>query len=225
MSPTHISCSRSISIIFCLVSSHKALQKSTHLSAIFIHVIRIDDFQYVYILSHFWGFVKPRTLRFWSSSWPQISYADVVEEGGATLGRLRVVSPEEDGHGRTSGGDCFLGMHPSIFGHFVPGKPLHAGCLMVLSTAEVNPQGELHRRGALDMFAPGRDSVAMARGDGNGAVDTRRGSSEIKGQLLRTLPTMDISRVLVPVDTMDKRSLPSALALCCKGLSTKQPPC
>ena len=114
---------------------------------------------------------------------------------------------EEDGHGGTSGGDCFLSVHPGIFGYFVPGEPLHAGCLMVLSTVEVNPQSEFHRRDALDVFAPGRDSVAMARGDGNGAVDARRGGSEIKGQLLGTLPTMDVSQVLVLVKPMDKWDL------------------
>jgi hypothetical protein len=51
-------------MIFCLVSSHKALQKSTHLSAIFIHNTYIDKFQYVYILPRFWGFVKSQTLKF-----------------------------------------------------------------------------------------------------------------------------------------------------------------
>ncbi len=62
---------------------------------------------------------------------------------------------EEDGHGGTSSGDGFLSMYPGIFGYFVLGEPLHASCLMILSTAEVNPQGEFHRRGALDVFAPG----------------------------------------------------------------------
>jgi hypothetical protein len=85
---------------------------------------------------------------------------------------------------------------------------------MVLSTAEVNPQGELHRRGALDVFAPGRDDIAMARDGGNSAVDARRGGGEIKGQLLGTLPTMDVGRVLVPVDTIDKFPLASAVVLC-----------
>jgi len=70
---------------------------------------------------------------------PQVMYADVVEEGGSTLGRLWVVGPEENGHGGTGGDDRFLSVHPGIFGCFVPGEPLHAGCLMVLSTAEVNP--------------------------------------------------------------------------------------
>ena len=137
------------------------------------------------------------------------------------MGWLRVMSPEEDGHGGTRSGDGFLRMQPGVFGHLVPGEPVHAGCLMVLSTAEVKPQSEFHRGSTSDVFAPGRDSVAMARGDGNGAVDARRGGREIKGQFLGTLPTMNIGRVLVPVDTMDKRSLVSALALCCKGQSEK----
>jgi hypothetical protein len=53
----------------------------------------------------------------------------------------------------------------------------------------------------------------MARGEGNGAVDARRGGSEIEGQLLGTLPTMDVGWVLVPVDTMDKPPLVSAPVL------------
>jgi hypothetical protein len=121
-----------------------------------------------------------------------------------------MVGPKEDGHGGTRGGDGFLCMHPGVFGYFVPGEPLHAGCLMVLSTAEVNPQSELHRRGALDVFAPGRDSVVMTRGDGNGAVDARCGGSEIEGQFLGSLPTMNIGRVLALVDTIDQRPLASA---------------
>jgi hypothetical protein len=88
-------------------------------------------------------------------------------------------------------------MAPGIFGCFVPGEPLHAGCLMVLSTVEVNPQSEFHWRGALDVLAPSRYNVAIARGDGNGAVDARCGGGEIEGQFLGTLPTMNISRVLV----------------------------
>jgi len=32
----------------------------------------------------------------------------------------------------------------------------------------------------------------MARGDGNGTVDARRGGGEIEGQLLGTLSTMDV---------------------------------
>jgi hypothetical protein len=47
-----------------------------------------------------------------------------------------VVGREEDGLGGTRGGDCFLRVHPGIFGHFVPGEPLRTGSLMVLSTAE-----------------------------------------------------------------------------------------
>jgi hypothetical protein len=128
-------------------------------------------------------------------------YADIVKEGGSALGRLGVMGPEEDGHGGTRSGDRFLGVHPGIFGHFVPGEPLYAGCLMVLSTAEVNAQGELHWRSALNVFAPGRDSIAMARGDGNGAVDARCGGGEIEGQLLGPLATMDVSDIFVLVET------------------------
>jgi hypothetical protein len=71
---------------------------------------------------------------------------------------------------------------------------------MVLSTAEVNPQSELHWRGALDVFTPGRDSVAMAKGNGNGAVDARRGGRKVEGQLLGTLSTMDVGWVLVLIE-------------------------
>jgi hypothetical protein len=130
----------------------------------------------------------------------KVHNSHVIEQRSAPLGRLRVVGPEEDGHGGTGGGDRFLSVHPSIFGCFVPGEPLYAGCLMVPSTAEVNPQSEFDWRGALDMFTPGRDSVAMARGNGNSAVDARRGSSEIEGQLLGTLSTMDVGRVLILVE-------------------------
>jgi hypothetical protein len=84
---------------------------------------------------------------------------------------------------------------------------------MVLSTAEVKPQSELHRGSTSDVFAPGRDRVAMARGDGNGTVDARRGGGEIKGQLLGTLPTMNISKVLVPVDAIDQSLSVSAPVL------------
>ncbi len=157
---------------------------------------------------------SPQTLKFsLSLSWPQVAHADVVEEGGSALGRLGVVGLEEDGHGGTSSRDRFLSVHPGIFGYFIPEKPRYAGCPWVLSTAEVKPQSELHRGSTSDVFAPGRDSVAMARGDGNGTVDGRRGGSEIKGQLLGTLPTMNVGWVLVPVDTMDKRPLASAPVL------------
>jgi hypothetical protein len=157
---------------------------------------------------------SPQTLKFsLSSSWPQVAHADVVEEGGSALGRLWVMGLKEDGHGGASGGDCFLSVHPGIFGYFVPEEPLYAGCPRVLTTAEVKPQSENHRGSTSDVLAPGRDSVAMSRGDGNGTVDTRRGGSEIKGQLLGTLPTMNITRVLVPVDTIDQRPLASAPVL------------
>ena len=49
----------------------------------------------------------------------------------------------------------------------------------------------------------------MARGDGNGAVDARRGGSEIESQLLGTLPTMDIGRVLVLLHLIDNSLLSS----------------
>jgi hypothetical protein len=146
----------------------------------------------------------------------KVHNSHVVEQRSATLGRLGVVGPEEDGHGGTRSGDGFLGMHPGIFSYFVPGEPLHAGCLMVLSTAEVNPQSENHRRSTSDVLAPSRDSVAMTRGDGNGAVDASRGGSEIKGQFLGTLAAMHVGDIFVPVDTMDKRPLASVPVLCSK---------
>jgi hypothetical protein len=143
----------------------------------------------------------------------KVHNSHVVEQRSAPLGRLRVVGLEENGHGGTRSGDGFLSVHPAIFGYFVPREPLYTGCLRTLSTAEVNPQSEFHRGSTSDVFAPGRDSVAMARGDGNGAVDACRGGGEIKGQFLGTLPTMNISGVCVPVDTIDKRLSSSLLVL------------
>jgi hypothetical protein len=132
--------------------------------------------------------------------------------------------PQEDSQCFASSSHDDLGVHPDVLPRLLPGVPCYRGSLPVLSTGQIHAQRQLHWRFAADMLAPSLDPVAMPGNCLGMAVDTCLGTDEIESDLLGSLAAMHVGDIFVPVDTMDKRSLVSALALCCKGQSTKQMP-